>query len=342
MAAAGPLVVGFGDRRIDRSGRWWFGSSVQGSRESSIEQNGAMRVLRIVTLNIGSLLDAGWEERLPLIGSQLAEVAPDVVCLQEVATSGTRANAAQQVLDSQREHGGQLEYLGYGGLPATLPKGFFDDEPDIEMGSAVLSRWPVDVVATHPLPFDPKNAGVHMFTYELVHARTAGLDIFSTHLAAAPTDGAHRRLQVQEIDRLIREARGPGDSDPWDAARQPMPVILCGDFNAEPDSDEIRFLCGLTPLGGSDTFYQDAWRVAGDETPGYTNHWGNRLGGHLNIHRKRIDYVFVGDPFVRRDSGGRVLNAKIVVDDVVDGWPPSDHAGVLAEIVWPKALPKNE
>ncbi|MCP3883329.1 MAG: hypothetical protein GY701_33740 [Sulfitobacter sp.] len=301
----------------------------------ALSQTLGVRTLRIVTLNIGSLLDAGWDDRFPLLGSQLAELAPDVVCLQEVAESGIRANAAHQVLDVQREHGGKLEHLGYGSLPVTPPQGFFDDEPDLEMGSAVLSRWPVDVIATHPLPLDPDNAGVHMFTYELVHARTAGLDLFSTHLAAAPADGRHRRLQVQEIDRIIREARGSADLDPWDQARPAMPAILCGDFNAEPDSDEIRFLCGLTPLGGSDTFYQDAWRVAGDETPGYTNHWSNRLGGHLNIHRKRIDYVFVGDPFVRRGHGGRVLNAQIVVDEVSGEWPPSDHSGVLAEIVWP-------
>ena len=43
-----------------------------------------------------------------------------------------------------------------------------------------------------------------------------------------------------------------------------MPPILCGDFNAEPDSDEIRFLCSLTALDGRTTFFQDAWRVAGD------------------------------------------------------------------------------
>lgn len=299
-------------------------------------QTRRVRTLRIVTLNVGSLLDEGWDQRFPLIGAQLAELAPDVVCLQEVATSSSRPNAAQQVLEVHQAHGGPLEHMGYGGLLVTPPAGFFADEPDLQMGSAVLSRWPVEVVATHPLPLDDERGGNHMFTYELVHAQTAGLDLFSTHLAAAPVDGAHRRLQVQAIDRIIRASRGSADLDPWDPARPAMPAILCGDFNAEPDSDEIRFLCGLTPLDGNDTFYQDAWRVGGDEGPGYTNHWTNRLGGNLNIHRKRIDYVFVGDPFVRSGKGGRVLAAAVVLDAVVDDWPPSDHAGVLAEIVWPE------
>ena len=145
-----------------------------------------MRTLRIVTLNVGSLLDDGWEHRFAIIGRQLAELAPDVAVLQEVAESGSRPNAAEQVLAVQHEAGGPLEHLAYGALPVHAPAGFFDDEPDLVMGSAVLSRWPVDLVATHPLPLDSERPGRHMFTYELVHARTAGLDLFSTHLAAAP------------------------------------------------------------------------------------------------------------------------------------------------------------
>ena len=212
----------------------------------------AVRTLRVITLNIGSLLDEGWEHRAPIVGRQLAELEPDVVCLQEVARSGSRPNAAEEVLGAQVAAGGPLAHLGFGGF--RVADGFFPDEPDLEMGSAVLSRWPVEVVATHPLPVDVDRPGAHMFTYELLHARTAGLDLFSTHLAAPPDEGRHRRVQVQEINRLIREARGPDDTNPWNAERPAMPAILCGDFNAEPDSDEIRFLTGLTPLGGIDTF----------------------------------------------------------------------------------------
>ena len=37
--------------------------------------------------------------------------------------------------------------------------------------------------------------------------------------------------------------------------------MLMGDFNAVPHSDEIRWLCGLTTLGGRRVYYQDAWDV---------------------------------------------------------------------------------
>jgi endonuclease/exonuclease/phosphatase family metal-dependent hydrolase len=118
-----------------------------------------------------------------------------------------------------------------------------------------------------------------------------------------------------------------------------MPPILCGDFNAEPDSDEIRFLSSLTMLDGRTTFYQDAWRVAGDG-PGYTQDWRtNRIAASLNVHRKRIDYVFVGDPFLRQGSAGRVLSASVAFDSPLTGVLASDHAGLVVEVAWPSKPP---
>ena len=50
--------------------------------------------------------------------------------------------------------------------------------------------------------------------WELLHARTAGLDVFACHLAPAPTHGLHRQLQVLAIDEIIRAARGTCDDNP--------------------------------------------------------------------------------------------------------------------------------
>ncbi|MEO0492555.1 MAG: endonuclease/exonuclease/phosphatase family protein [Actinomycetota bacterium] len=290
-----------------------------------------MRTLRFVTFNVGSLFEPHWDLRAPRIAEAIMRLAPDVVCLQEVAESPIRHNAAQEIVDEIARLGGDLTHMVYGGLPVTSK--LFADEPELQFGSAVIAREPVELLATHALPVEPDDPSVLTVGWELVHARVGELDVFSTHLCPAPTDANHRRLQVQEIDRIMKAARGPADADPWSPARPSMPAILCGDFNAEPDSDEIRFLCGLTPLGGVDTFHQDAWRVAGDGGGGFTNDWRNPMGAALNIHRKRIDYVFVGDPFVRRDGGGRVLEAHVVLDEVVEGVPLSDHLGVMAIVV---------
>lgn len=292
-----------------------------------------MRTLRVITFNAGTLFEPQWTQRVPRLAAALVELQPDVVCLQEVAESSTRPNAARQVVDAVAESGGALTNMVYGGLP--VRDGLFPDEPDLRFGSAVLSPHPVEAVATHALPVEPGDDGVTVVGWELLHARVAGLDVFSTHLCPAPRDARHRRLQVREIDRIITASRPAADRDPWDPQRPVMPAILCGDFNAEPDSDEIRFLCGLTSLDGVDTFYQDAWRVAGTGGPGYTNDWANPFLEVLNAHRKRIDYVFIGDPFVRQDGAGRIVDARIVLDEVVDAVPLSDHWGVLADVVWP-------
>ncbi len=207
----------------------------------------------------------------------------------------------------------------------------------MRFGSAVLSRWPIDDHAYHRLPTQPDdNPVVAGVPWELLHARTAGLDVFACHLAPAPTHGLHRQLQVAVIDEIVRAARGDRDDSPAiGAKRDAMPAILCGDFNAEPESDEIRFLCGLSALDGRTTYYQDAWRVAGDG-PGDTQGWrDNPIAASMNVPRKRIDYVFVGDPFQRRDSAGRILSTALAFHTPLTGVRASDHSGLVVDVVWP-------
>jgi endonuclease/exonuclease/phosphatase family metal-dependent hydrolase len=288
-------------------------------------------VLRVVQLNAGSLLEPGWPERRVEIVAWLERLRPDVVCLQEIWHDAASLNTAGWIVDQMPGAGWHWHFEGRPFGADIWP------DPDLRFGSAVLSRWPIDDAAYHALPVGDGAAGfVAGVPWELVHVRTAGLDVFSCHLVAAPRDGLHRRLQVLAIDEIIAAVRGDGDIavGPGDV-RDGMPPILCGDFNAEPDSDEIRFLCSLAALDGHTTFYQDAWRVAGDG-PGYTQDWrDNPIAKALNIHRKRIDYVFVGDPFLRRGGAGRVVAAELAFHEALTGTLASDHAGLVVDIAWP-------
>jgi endonuclease/exonuclease/phosphatase family metal-dependent hydrolase len=289
------------------------------------------RTLRVVQLNIGSLLEPGWPERRVEIVAWLERLRPDVVCLEEVYEDGSTPNTAGWIVDEMPAVGW---HWCFGGAP-------FDaslwPDPGLRFGSAVLSRWPIDASEHVLLPLAsgaaPAAAGV---PWELVHARTAGLDVFACHLAAAPQDGLHRQVQVLAIDEHIRRVRGGSDALPGIGRTRPgMPPILCGDFNAEPGSDEIRFLTSLAALDGRTTFFQDAWRVAGDG-PGLTQDWRtNPIAAAMNIHRKRIDYVFVGDPFLRTGGAGRVLSAEVVFDVPLTGVLASDHAGLVVDLSWP-------
>jgi endonuclease/exonuclease/phosphatase family metal-dependent hydrolase len=84
-------------------------------------------------------------------------------------------------------------------------------------------------------------------------------------------------------------------------------------------------------MGGTSTYYQDAWRVAGERDPGWT--WDNRnpfAAAEFEPDR-RIDYVFVG--WRRDDGAGRVRTARVVCDRVLAGAVfATDHFGLLAEI----------
>jgi endonuclease/exonuclease/phosphatase family metal-dependent hydrolase len=286
--------------------------------------------LRVLQLNAGSLLEPGWDARRHEVVAWLDRLAPDVVCLQEVWEDASHENTAAWIAEAAA--GGW--HVGFGGAafaPSLWP------DPSMRFGSAVLSRWPIDSLDHVRLPVvdddDPMAAQV---PWELVHARTAGLDVVSVHLAAAPTHGRHRLAQVVAIDDHVRRARGDRDAFAGIGRRRAgMPAILCGDFNAEPDSDEIRFLCGLTAVDGRTTFWQDAWRVAGTG-PGATQDWRvNPIAEAMNVHRKRIDYVFVGDGFQRQGNAGRVLLAELACHQPITGVHASDHFGLVVDIVWP-------
>ena len=75
-----------------------------------------------------------------------------------------------------------------------------------------------------------------------------------------------------------------------------MPPILCGDFNAQPTSDEIRFLTANAVIDERSTYFQDAWAVL-DDRGGVTFDPANDLYDESNELPQRIDYVFVGESY---------------------------------------------
>jgi endonuclease/exonuclease/phosphatase family metal-dependent hydrolase len=286
--------------------------------------------LRVVQLNAGSLLEPGWDDRRHEIVAWIDQLGPDIVCFQEIWESSTQENTAGWIAD--RASGEWHTVFGGASIGAAIWP-----DPDLRFGPAIMSRWPIDSAERHALPLaaDP-DAFIASIPWALLHARTAGLDIFATHLVSPPHHAVHRVAQVLAIDDIVQATCGtPSESfDP--ARRAAMPPILCGDFNAEPDSDEIRYLSSLAVIDGRSTFYQDAWRVAGDGGPGFTQDWRtNPIAASLNVHRKRIDYVFVGDPYSRHGHAGRVLSAVVVCDEALTGTLASDHAGLAVDIVWP-------
>jgi len=186
-----------------------------------------------------------------------------------------------------------------------------------QFGNAVLTRTAIDAHTSVSLPAgnEPTEGRV------VLHVRTAGIDVFSTHLNWQFHHGSIREQQVLALVDAIHDLADPSS---------PLPPIVGGDFNAEPDADEIRYLTGRGSLGGRSVYFQDAWRVAGGRGPGYT--WDNRNPFAAAEHEpdRRIDYVFAG---WRRDGGaGRIESARVVCDRALTGTYATDHFGLYAEI----------
>jgi len=107
--------------------------------------------------------------------------------------------------------------------------------------------------------------------------------------------------------------------------------VLAGDLNAEPDSDEVRLLCGhkTAPVVPGHVLV-DAWRWADPGDPGWT--W-DRRNPHVAATGEpsaRIDHVLVGPP--TSDGRGAVLGARLAGNAPVEGVWPSDHAAVVVDL----------
>ena len=286
--------------------------------------------LRVVTLNLWGL-SAPLDRRLALAISQLRQLDADVICLQEVRPLGgidgpTTAHTLGDALGMHVEYRATMHWAGTSsGSPAGSE------------GLAILTRSEPTHAVFNPLPNARPAEGRGLLSV-LVNVEHGPIWVHTTHLHYRLDDGMAREAQVLAVDEFVRRCGRDNDS---------APQILCGDFNATPDSDEIRFLRGLTTLQQDDngvrTHFQDAWLrlyrepERGDgPTQGIT--WSSdneqtRPLRSLDIDR-RIDYIFVTSR--KRDGRASVLRCQVVLTEREGEGSAaicaSDHYGVLAEI----------
>ena len=281
--------------------------------------------LRVVQLNIGSLAEPNWRARRVEVSAWLDHLDPDLVCLQEVWGEHGGATVVDWLIEQQPES--RWSYA-FGGIEVPSPD---NAAKSVLLGNAIMSRWPIQSQETFFIPRGGAPGMEHKSV--LLAARTAGVDVFSTHLPGRAECARIRRTQVKEIDAIAHS---------WRDTTSSLPPVLCGDFNCEPDSDEIRFLCGLTPIDGVDTAWQESWRAAGRTDPGYTAHPANPYFASFNLYARRIDYVFVGETALARrpQEGfpGRILRSTLAFDHPLTDTLASDHYGVCVDIEWPAKI----
>jgi endonuclease/exonuclease/phosphatase family metal-dependent hydrolase len=260
--------------------------------------------LRVATWNLWWRFGP-WEARQPAIAAVLAALDADVVCLQEVWEDGEGVNQAADLASR----------LG-GWHHAYASRLVWDDG---KFGNAVLSRWPIAGHEFRPLPAPADADELRTVLRADVDGPRGPLQVFSTHLNWRFDQSDIRQDQVATIAAFVKES-----------PTRTFPPIVCGDFNAAPDSDEVRMMTGRAAVPEAKLVFHDAWEVAGEGADGFT--WSNENPyARLDLEPdRRIDYVFVGWP--KTGGVGHVVDCKVFGDEPVDGVVGSDHYGVVADL----------
>lgn len=282
--------------------------------------------LRIITLNLWGT-SAPLEARLALAARQLRALAPDVVCLQEVRPlDGKSGRTTAELLADE------LGMAAHYAVAVAWEDGAHGVLPAGQEGLAVIARSIRDARVL-PLP-EPRPADARILLSASVETEGGPIWVHTAHLHYRLDDGLAREHQVLAIDEAIRGLGRERDS---------APQILCGDFNATPDSDEIRFLRGLTTLGGRRTHFQDAWlRLHREPGPGDGPAQGITWSSENRFTRplrsldldRRIDYVMVTTR--KRDGRGTIHDCRVVLTEREGQGEheicASDHYGVMADV----------
>jgi len=258
--------------------------------------------VRVATWNVWGRF-GGWQERQAGIEDALAAAAPDVVCLVE---SWSAAEATQPDLIARR--------LGF---DHSLFVGDWAQE-DWVSGIGVASRWPVSSHERRPLRAE-NGAGEGEVLFACLEGDRGPIQLFVVMLDYPLDASAVRQAQVRQLAGFILES-----------TQRRHPVIVCGDFNAGADSDEIRMLTGRTTTAAPGLVFYDAWELAGDGTPGYTWSNGNPLAAVAMYPDRRFDYVLSAWP--RLGAVGHPLHCELLGVVPADRPQLSDHYGVLADL----------
>jgi endonuclease/exonuclease/phosphatase family metal-dependent hydrolase len=322
--------------------------------------------LRILTINVWSgldyrgLLSCGEyesplrrEARFQLLVREIKALDPDLIFVQEANGRPVRPYCSRlaRFLGYDEIHQICLAgmKLGYVGIPANLNEGngiLAKRSLDLEK----LDEWKLggspgiysDYFAFHWDETISALAG-------RIRVNGAPLYLVCVHLSAGAPDEAGSKRREKEIRRLVKQLRRLPESSP---------LIVAGDFNATPDSREMRLFAEES--GCRDAFAArqtqaiSTWDPRGNENAALgaqpVDARGRKLDAQGTLealsasYPSRLDYVLLRAPFQIED----VRDCRVVMDSAGE-WQEhtaaetlrthvSDHYGVLAEVDLRRAL----
>ncbi|HUN70504.1 MAG TPA: exodeoxyribonuclease III [Burkholderiales bacterium] len=252
--------------------------------------------MKLATWNVNSL-----KVRLPHLGDWLAQVQPDVVCLQELKTEDAKFPRAElQAAGYQSAFSGQKTYNGVAilaraplaGVSTGIP-GFADEQKRVI--AATISDLRVICV------YCPNGQAVGSEKYDYKLRWFAALrDYLAAELAR------HPKLAVAGDFNVAPEDRDVHDPKAWEGQ-----VHV-----SEPERAAWRALLGLG--------LKDAFRLFEQPEKAYS-WWDYRMMAFRRNAGLRIDQILVSAELAKRCTGCTIDKAPRKLER------PSDHAPVVAE-----------
>lgn len=265
--------------------------------------------VRAMTWNVWWRFGPRWRERQPGILATIERFTPDVVALQEVwgAEGTTQAEEIGQAL-------GYHARFAAPSYPVAPDPAVHPDHAGVELGIAVLSRWPI--ISAEAIAMPSRHRAWDPVVLKASVAHPAGpLPVLVACLEHATTYSDDRLAQAALLADLGTD---PGTDGP-------CPSLVMGDLNAAPDSAVLRPLRDVLI---------DAW-VAGhgsaDAITLPSTHPSAPLGAGPELVDQRIDHIFF-----RPGHEDQLVNVEsaLIAGEAVDGIFPSDHRAVICDFRW--------
>ena len=248
-----------------------------------------------------------WRDRQPAVLAVIAAEKPDIVCLQEVWAQEGGLDQAVWLAEELNMNVARTEGPWY--------------EDGVSTGNAILSRWPILEWHVHRLPDAAGAPSARRALVARIETPYGNVWVVSTHLDHRFGGSATRLAQCEALCGIVERLREDPENE--------MPVLLAGDLNAVPDSDEVRMLTGRSQPAVPGLVFTDLWEIAG-EGPGHTWRRDNRYLGDSTWPNRRLDYLMVSWPRPRPLGSPQAI--RLAGLEAVDGVQPSDHAAVVADI----------
>jgi endonuclease/exonuclease/phosphatase family metal-dependent hydrolase len=259
--------------------------------------------VKIITINTWKC-DGNYPVRMCMLAEQLGNLSPDIIACQECFKSDD-GNA-----DTLKFLAAQLK-MNYCFLPGRVKKRYFNNRwVNSLSGLGILSVHPIKYLNDFDLPVVPEDNDRKAQQAEITLPSGTKILITNTHLTHLSHSPGLRKSQAEALARFVTV----NEDHPYH--------IICGDFNAEPGSVEIKTF--MERSGAIDCY------SAGDgEEPRYS------LAEAYHAYRLMcVDHIFAL-PMPGTGAYPEFIDSAVVlnVPDKSGGTYPSDHFGISTTLV---------